>query len=195
MRTLTLGALALAAFLPPRVLAQTRTWQPTAAGTYSWTTDANWDGPFPNGPSAVANLTAPITGNQTVNLDAPITLSQLTLGNGSNSYTVAAGSGGDLTCGGITTSSITSSQLITAPVTAASGLTITQNGSLTLSGVLQYQSSLSLSGAGSRTFNGSIGGSGDFTVPPTFSGTVNLNAPNSLFGRTWSAPRKVVQVL
>jgi fibronectin-binding autotransporter adhesin len=94
---------AVAAGLSSAAVAQAATtyvWQPTAAGTYDWTTDSNWS-PNTGYPGTAstdqANFTAAILGNQQVNLDQSNTISNLDLGNatagadGSNTYTV----GGD----------------------------------------------------------------------------------------------------
>ena len=73
------------------------TWTQTATGTYTWPTAANWGGSgFPNGTDDVASLAIDLTGNQTINLDQPIAVGSLLLGDPTSSFfttTIAAGTG------------------------------------------------------------------------------------------------------
>jgi autotransporter-associated beta strand protein len=90
------AALAALALLGKPVHAQTtHTWLFTAANTYSWNDPNSWvpsEG-FPNSAGAIANLNINIVGNQTINLQQPITVGTLNFGDedGSHTMTIAPG--------------------------------------------------------------------------------------------------------
>lgn len=65
------------------------TWVPTAASSgLDWTNNANWNpATFPNGLGSVASLNIDITGNQTINVNNPITLGELIVGDSNGSQT------------------------------------------------------------------------------------------------------------
>ncbi|HSP41333.1 MAG TPA: hypothetical protein VLO11_00540, partial [Luteolibacter sp.] len=77
------------------------TWVPTAASSgLDWTDAANWISTFwPDDVGAVAMMGIDIVGDQTVNLNAPIALGELVVGdtNGGQTTTLQKGSDGSLT--------------------------------------------------------------------------------------------------
>lgn len=84
------------------------TWVPTAAGTYTWNTPANWStnpvvpGFFPNGATDQALLTNNITGAVVVSLNQNIALQALTIGDSDNthSFSIQSTGGSTLTFNG-----------------------------------------------------------------------------------------------
>src|SRR5262249_28512617 len=91
----SLGQYSLAIALPG-----TGSWLPTPGGSFSWTNGANWvAGIIPDAADVIAGINNNIVGNQTVNLDAPITIGRLLLGDvdASHGFTIQDGSGGSLT--------------------------------------------------------------------------------------------------
>jgi autotransporter-associated beta strand protein len=177
-------------------------------GVYSWQHLFNWNAlgthatpaAVPNALGDTANLNLlNLSGNQTINLDAAVTLGTLNLGDisGQQSYVIAAGTGGSLALSnggtaainktGIGTDVITSNITLTDPVTID-----VQDGRLALTGVL--------SGAGGITKNGDgtliLRGVNTFTGVNTLNGGITLFAPfadngNSL-GATGAAQGTVV---
>ena len=173
------------------------TWNQTAAGTnYSWTDSVNWlpNTGFPNGVDDEANVNINIAGAQTISLNAPITLGTLRLGDGGTAgfftQTLSAGNGGTLTfnntSGNAQLLRATSvnvppvnpnlTDIINAPVTLASNLTITYPW---------------VNGGNGFQLNGLVGGTGGITMvgvnyPETGAGmpqTLDLtNTANSFTG-------------
>src|SRR5262245_3652136 len=88
--------------LESRDVPATYFWVPTIPGAFDWTNGSNWTGgpagTFPNAVNDVANLTAPLLGNQLIRLNGAITVGTLNIGSTSpnGSFTVA-GRGGSLT--------------------------------------------------------------------------------------------------
>jgi autotransporter-associated beta strand protein len=96
-RPFAFAALAALALAGESLHAQTtHTWLFTAGGTgFSWNDPNSWvpsEG-FPNSPGAIANVNTNILGNQTINLQQPITVGLLNLGDedGSHTMTIAPG--------------------------------------------------------------------------------------------------------
>lgn len=156
-------------------------WQPLNAGIYSWPTSGLWDvAGFPNATGDLANLNIDILGDQTITLDAAITIGALTLGdaNGGSGYTVAAGVGGALTLndpfGDVSINKLGSgTDLISANVAVAGGSNLTVNvndGILGLSGVLSGGGGLTKTGNGLLVLRGSN----------TYTGQTVLNGGNTL---------------
>jgi autotransporter-associated beta strand protein len=152
-----LAGLMAAGFLlvPTALLAVTGTWTNTAAGSYSWNVNGNWDPntAFPNGQDDVAYLTNNITGNQTVDLGQAITLGRLSIGDAdswsryiitnttANALTFQTSSGIALLEKRGVTAHASESDVIAANMTLASDLTVSNlvnmtgnNQMLTLSG-------------------------------------------------------------
>lgn len=79
------------------------TWQPEAEGTFNWNLAGNWTGPggFPNSATASVRLVNNGMGQQTINLNAPISVNSLIFGTSElgtgGATTLAAGTGGTLT--------------------------------------------------------------------------------------------------
>jgi autotransporter-associated beta strand protein len=66
------------------VIAAGSAWVATADGSYLWNSAANWNpAVVPNGVGAYAFMNTSITGNQTVNLNSPVTLGELVVGDSS----------------------------------------------------------------------------------------------------------------
>lgn len=89
-------------FLPSLAHADSASWSNTAGGTRSWNAIASWtpNTTFPNGVGEIANMSATnITGGSAaniVNLNAPITIGQLLLGDSNNTafYSIRTGTAG-----------------------------------------------------------------------------------------------------
>ena len=178
--------------------AATYTWQIDAA-TSNWNVDGNWASPgFPNAIDDIANLTNNITANQAVSLNQSITVGTLNIGdpNGSNTFTLAAGTGGylfmDVSSGtaGITKSAgANANDTISTGIQFNNGLVITNNstGSLTLSGGMKSSfldvtfggtGNVTVSTAGIAT-SGSLvkndGGTVTLSIANTYAGTTTIN--------------------
>lgn len=171
------------------------TWTQTGTGPFSWTTAGNWSGGVPNAAGAVADLSTVSNGDQTISLDAQITVGTLTLGSTTGSYTLTNGFGGGLTFGGGTgltvTAGNTRGQTINADVLVAGTFNVTNNSSatLTLGGPVTVSAgtqSMNVLGAGNTVVNGVIGGSLNLTKGSTGSdtGTLTLGATNVYTGST-----------
>jgi len=81
------------------VITAGNTWVPTAGGSYDWNSTANWTpATVPNGVGAFAFMNTNITGNQTVNLNTPVTLGELVVGDssGAESTLLQKGTNGSL---------------------------------------------------------------------------------------------------
>jgi fibronectin-binding autotransporter adhesin len=142
------------------------TWVQTGTGgPYDWN-DAttplnNWGtaGTFPNAVDDVANVTAAITAPQQIDLDQAITVGTLTTGASGGSYTIAAGTGGALTfqSGGtatLTQNSGSSGDTISAPITLASNISVTNSSAanaLTLGAIGESGGARTLTVAGPGT--------------------------------------------
>jgi autotransporter-associated beta strand protein len=75
------------------------TWIPTSAGAYDWNNSANWNpATIPNSTGYLANQNTNLTGNQTVNLNIPVSLGELVAGdsNGGETITLRKGTNGSL---------------------------------------------------------------------------------------------------
>lgn len=115
-------------------------WQPTAGGTYDFRNPAPNDywgngpgGPFPNAIDASATIGSNLTGDQVIELNGPVKLGALSVGDldGTNKFTIAPGAGGALTMevsagsAGITQASTSAGDTITAPIILTSNLDLT----------------------------------------------------------------------
>ncbi|MFM1770583.1 MAG: hypothetical protein RJA22_3112, partial [Verrucomicrobiota bacterium] len=119
---LALSLLAAAGSLP----AADDTWNKTS-GTNSWDAPANWvsGAQFPNGVSDVANVNINLSAASTINLNQPITVGTLNLGDSTTAYyalTLNAGTAGTLTF-----DSFTGTALMARTVTVSPGVTDTLN--------------------------------------------------------------------
>jgi autotransporter-associated beta strand protein len=118
-------------------------WTPTAGGTHSWNSAANWtpNAAFPDAADAVANVTTDIAGDQTINLNERITLGTLNIGdpNSTNAFTIA-GNGGSLIfniyTGEITVSSTSKGDIIAANISGAPLITQNSPNPFVISGVI-----------------------------------------------------------
>ncbi len=116
----------------PSVFAASDTWVPTAAGPYGWNDPANWatTTQFPNGIDDVANVNINTAGAQTIELNEPITVGTLNLGDSTTAFfaqTIAAG-----TVGSITFDVSTGSAVLGRTVTVAPGMSETISAGITL---------------------------------------------------------------
>jgi autotransporter-associated beta strand protein len=173
------------------------TWTQTATGTYTWPTAANWGGSgFPNGTDDVASLAIDLTGNQTINLDQPIAVGSLLLGDPTSSFfttTIAAGTGGSLTMetsvGDASLSKVATANNVTdtisANVTLKSSLNVTNDATST-SGLLLLSGAISESG-GSRSLKKNGVGVLRLSGANTYTGATTINRGTiQLFSNTGS---------
>ncbi len=143
----------------------------------NWNVNANWTNSavYPNGAGSNAVINANITAPQTINLNVPITIGTLTVGdpNGSAAYNIT-GNGGSLTfnngAGGTSVTQLVTSagDTIAAPITAITNLTVANNSAnpLTFTG--------NVSGSGLTVSGGSlVVGDGTINGALAFSGIVN----------------------
>jgi len=151
-------------------------WSQTAAGTYDWNNNSNWDTTFPNAVGAAATFSSALGGSQTVNLNQAITVGSLSLAGTSASsfYTIAGGSGGSLnfqvSSGNVAVTVSTNGNVISSNVSLSSNTVVSPAGGATLdiSGVI--------SGAGNLTRSGG-GGSGNLllsNVANTYTGVTTI---------------------
>lgn len=112
-------------------------WIPTAAGSYNWTDSARWSpATVPNGAGGIAYMNIDLAGDQTVNINAPVTLGEFVVGdsNGGQNTLLQKNTAGafvmDQTENG--TAYLTRAANGTGTVTFASDLNITLNDNLTV---------------------------------------------------------------
>ena len=181
-----------ATLMSQALYAGTFTWNQTADGTgYSWITPAYWNpSGIPNAIDDIANLND-ISGNQTISLNQVITLGTLNIGDldGSNTFTLAAGTGGYLILDGSSGASINKSggvnDTISAGIQFNDGFSISNSGAglLTLSGALRSVSSnITFSGTGSTTVSAAIVTAGNLVK--NGSGTLTLGVASTYAGST-----------
>ena len=159
------------------------TWNQAGGG--SWTGATNWTpNGVPSGQGQTAVLGSSIAAPSTVTLDGVQTVGTIAFNN-SNSYTVAAGTGGSLVLDNGTGAAhlvgSSGSHTISAPVTLNSNLAASITaGSVTLSGVVTdggAGKSISLSGAGTLVLSNANTYSGGTSL---LSGTVQVGSNTSL---------------
>jgi autotransporter-associated beta strand protein len=145
LRKSALMALLLAAAPPARAVV----WTQTVAGVHEWTNNANWNGTFPNGSTATAELTNDIAGDQSVVLGAPGTITNqvLRIGNANGNWTL--GNGTLRLAGAPSVAQLAGSNTIAADVVLASAATITNANAaapLTISGNISGGQNIALAG-------------------------------------------------
>jgi autotransporter-associated beta strand protein len=149
----------------------------------NWNANANWDiGAFPNGAQAIAFVNSAIAGSQTIDLNQGITVGELSIGAGGGAFTLAP-DGGTLTFDNVsepallTQLSVSQGDTISAPVTIADNLIVTNTSAntLTLSG--------NISGGG-------IAVNGDTTLSGTnsFTGGIVVNSGKLVFSAGSAIP-------
>lgn len=146
-------------------------WSPTAGGNFSWTNALNWlSGAIPNAANATAKVNNNIVGNQTLSLNAPITVGRLVIGdaNASHGFTIQSGGG----------------SLIFDVTSGSAEILKTQGTNDVISANLVLLDDLVVSNSSARrlTISGAIGGSRGLTK--TGSGAVTLAGSNSYSGNT-----------
>ena len=151
--------------------ALTSGWVPTAAGSFSWATSANWTGGVPSLSGDTATFATNIGANaQTVTLDGGQHVGTLLLNPTvtTGSYTIAAGTAGTLSFdNGASAAQVTNSagnNTISAPVFLTSSNT-----------------NFDIASGTGLTISGAIAGSGKITMT-TDSGTLTLGSANSFTG-------------
>jgi autotransporter-associated beta strand protein len=140
------------------------TWVPTAGGSYDWNSTTNWNpATTPNSTGIIALKNINITGNQTVNLNTPVTLGELIVGDssGGENTQLQKGTNGSLLFDqtGSAMAYLTRTSGGTGDVTFKDDLAITLNDKLTVrSAGSTEKSTLSiagnLSGSGGLTKEG-----------------------------------------
>jgi fibronectin-binding autotransporter adhesin len=163
--------------------ASAETWVPTATGTYSWNTNANWTpATFPNATSATADLNIDIAAAQTINLNQAITAGILNIGDasGNHAFTLATGTSGSLTFNNGGTSQLnhgtsTAVDTISAQVTLADNLQITNSGA-TAGRNNAFNFSGKVTGTGSITLNAGTGWVYLSNLTNDYSGGLTLNS-------------------
>jgi autotransporter-associated beta strand protein len=144
------------------------TWLATTGGTKQWNSAGNWvAGSMPAGAAPNVKINNNITGNQTIQLASTTTIGRLFLGDTDSTHTFTlASAGGSLAFANPAELSKTTggNDAVTAPVSLAGGLVLTQSAS------------------GNLSFSGGIGGAGSLTK--TGVGTVVFASPNSYTGVT-----------
>lgn len=156
------------------VVPETAYWtNVNTAAPQNWNVNGNWTNAsvFPNSSGELAVISADIPSPQTINLNEPITVGSMQIGDpaGSASYTIAAG-GGSLTFNDVTPVSLTQvasshGDILATPVAIATNLVVINDSTnpLTLAGSLSSVGGATLtigSGAlqvGDGTTNGSLG--------------------------------------
>ncbi len=139
-------------------------WAATAGGTYSWTDSANWSsGTFPLGWSGIARVNNDISGDQSITIDAPVTIGRLLLGdaNSTHAFTLQASGAGGLRFGttngsaGIAKFSGLNDTLI-APLQLQTNLSVTNTttADLILAGTVEGPFVLSKYGSGRLVLTG-----------------------------------------
>ena len=149
-------------------------WLPMPPGDYSWTNAANWAaGNIPDVADATAGINNNIVGDQIVNLDSPITIGRLLLGdaNASHGFTIQDGGGGPLTFDVVSgTAAILkasgSNDVIAATLSLEDELVVSNGSSapLTLSGLITGGGGLTKTGAGLVTIAGTSAYTGNTRV-------------------------------
>jgi autotransporter-associated beta strand protein len=141
------------------------TWLPTTAGPFNWADPANWSaGNVAAGTDRTALFTPNIAANQTVNLDAPRTIGNIT-------FTDSSSSTNDLTLSGANILTLSRSSGI--PL-----INVTQSGrKLTISSELAGTGGLQKTGPGNLTLAGANSFTGDFTYS---GGTLATTSPANL---------------
>jgi autotransporter-associated beta strand protein len=157
------------------------TWNQPTAGTYDWSDPANWlDGDVAGGTGSTASFTVNAGGAQTVDLNTPVTLGNLTLNRDQNlTITGANALTFDVTTGVPTISTISSRMIrIESVVAGNDGLEITGGG--TGGGVAL---------AGANTFTGGIHlNGGSLGINNNVTTTAGLNGNQiTVSGTSWAA--------
>ncbi|HTX21804.1 MAG TPA: autotransporter-associated beta strand repeat-containing protein [Candidatus Aquilonibacter sp.] len=177
-------------------------WNNTiTSGPQSWNVNANWTNAtvFPNTSSELAIIHAGLAAPQTINLNQPITIGALQIGdaNGLAAYTLAA-NGGSLTFNGTNSATLTqlsssTGDTISAPVSVTTNLTVANNSAnpLTLSGAISGPGSATL------TFNGAVNlnGANTFTGNLNNSGALTIGGAGQLDGASYDQSTAVATIL
>lgn len=158
--------LLVAACLTPLLsVAETYTWNKTAAGTaYAWNTNDNWTATTPGFPKLagdIVNLNSNLAGAQTITLNEPITLGTLQLGDPTSAYYAFTVTGG--TAGALAFNSGTTDPAILARPAGASTVTDVIGANVTLNSPLQVRFANSSVTSGIR-FTGVVSGNNGINV-------------------------------
>ncbi len=158
------------------------TWVPTIAGTYDWNTVTNWSpANSPNSVGHVARKTTNLTGNQIVNLNVPITLGELAIGDSTGSQTtlLRRGTNGSLTFDQVDNEPtyLTRTAGGTGNITLASDLNITLNDDLIVRNATGTNHSV-------IAIEGAISGNGKTLAKESSNLTLVLSAANTYSGAT-----------
>lgn len=168
-------------------------WTPTTGG--SWNTAANWSSGIPNATSAGASFLGTLTAPGAITLDGNKVVGNLQFNN-TNSYTIAAGTGGALTlnagAGAAQITSLSGSHTLNVPVTLASNTavdvtnvadTISLAGNVSGTGSLTKNAAGVLRLSGANTHNGTIVNGGVIEIASNGalgSGSLSFNSSATL---------------
>jgi autotransporter-associated beta strand protein len=163
------------------VIAAGSAWVPATGGSYDWTSTANWNpAVVPNGVGVFAFKNINITGNQTVNLNTPVILGELLVGDssGTQNTLLQKGTSGSLIFDqtGNAMAYLTRTAGGTGDVTFKDDLDITLNDNLTVR-------SAGGTGKSTVTIAGNLSGSGDL-AKENEELTLALSGNNSYEGTT-----------
>jgi fibronectin-binding autotransporter adhesin len=159
-------------------------WNQVAAGTYAWDANGNWlsGAGFPNSISDVATVSLDTSGLQLINLNVPITLGQLTIGDTGGlvrqSMVIAANGGSLILDDNGLPAAVTKvgfgADAITSNVSLAAGTEINvTDGMLALAGVVSGTGGLTKNGAGTLVMRGS----NTYTGVTTINNGILLDVP------------------
>jgi len=162
------------------------TWQPTAAGIYSWNSNGNWSsGTFPNAAGEIATW-GNITGAQTAQLNQNVTVGELTLGDSTSTFFAVSIEPGSLstatlnfdhTAGNAVLTSRGGANSITSAVNLIDTVNMTTNTTLLLSGAISGSGGILKNGTLNLTLSGTNTFSGGITAS---SGRININSAGAL---------------
>jgi len=194
--TALLGAVALLTLPVASPAATTGLWNVNSGGY--WSTVGNWSGGVPGSAGDTADLSYAITANRTVTNDVSRSIGILNIGNSSSSYTLANSSGITFTFNNnglgasLSQTNTTASTTISTPIVLADNLNITNNATLTMSGLISGGSSFGLTKYGAGTLVFADGNTSTYSgITTVAAGTLQLGQSGA-YGRVGSGSTSIV---